>query len=79
MIDSSSLSIRDPFLGETNDRKGEEGANDHVYDVTEEREEVVGALRVVLYNLCERVTYLDTLPGKNYDEEYQRPEQHDED
>jgi hypothetical protein len=34
---------------------------------------------VVLYNLCERVAYLDTLPGKNYDEEYDRPEQHEDD
>ncbi len=49
----SSLGFRDPFLGETNDPKGEEGASDHVYDVTDERDEVVGALWVVLHNLCE--------------------------
>ena len=78
MIDSS-LGFRDQFLGETNDRKGEEGANDHVYDVTDKRDEVVGALWVVLYNLCEKIAYLDTLPGKDYDEEYDRPDQHDDD
>ena len=63
MIDSS-LGFRDPFLGETNDRKGEEGANGHIYDVTDKRDEVGGALWVVLHNLCEKLLIWKPFPAK---------------
>ena len=78
VIDSNP-GTRDPFLGETNDSIGEEGANDHLYDGTDLRYDKVGPLRVVVYNLCVIVVQLDTLPSEYYAEEYPMRGQYGED
>ncbi len=75
---NSNLGIRNPFLGETNDGIGEEGANNQLYDGTDLRYDKVGPLRVVVYNLWVIVAQLDTLPSKYYAEKYPMHGQYDE-
>ena len=48
----------DLFLGQTNNRKGEKDADDQVDDVSDERHEEGGGVRVVGDNLCGTVSHL---------------------
>ena len=57
--------VRDPFLGQTNNRKGEKNADDQVDEVSDERHEERGGVRVVGDDPCGTVAHLYTLSIPN--------------
>ena len=69
----------DQFLGKTNDREREEGADNHGDDTADERDEISGGLRVVFDNLGDVDVHLYTFLSPNDAKEYPRPYEHDED
>lgn len=71
--------ICSPFLGKMNNRSGKYDADDDANDVPEECYEEANPLGVVLYNICDVVTHLDTTSSPDCGEEYPRPAQHDVD
>ena len=71
--------MSDQFLGKPNNRKRKGGGDGHANDAADERDEVGGGVRVLLYNLGDMVIHLYTFHGPNDAKEYPRPNQHDED
>ena len=69
----------DQFLGKTNDREREEGADNHGDDAADERDEIGSGMRVVCDNLGDVVVHLYTFLSPNDTKEYPRPYEHDED
>lgn len=68
--------VRNSFLGQTNNRKGENDADDQVDNVSDERYEEGGGVRVVGDDLCRTVVHLHTAFTPNDTEKYPRPHQH---